>query len=152
MVGAGVSDATGASTGSLGISSWKGVVGGLFGSSSSNEPRVLRGCALKPFLGISKPALVSNPIFSRSRRLKPAAISSRRLSAAVCFSFSFFKFLLEMYAIGKLLLLSLVQTAGQANARVDVLRISDTCTGGKTRALCGITRHTSTQPSFLRIS
>ena len=37
-----------------------------------------------------------------------------------------------MYAIGKLLLLSLVQTASQANARVDVLRISDTCTGGKT--------------------
>src|SRR6185503_10857861 len=83
----------------------QGLVGGLFGSSSSKEPRVLRGCALKPFLGISTPALVSSPILSRSRRLKPAAISSRRLSAAVCFSFSFLRFRLEMYAIGKLLLL-----------------------------------------------
>src|SRR6185503_9205602 len=106
IVGAGVNEATGASTVSLGIRSWKGVVGGLFGSSSSKAPRVFSGRALKPFFGISIPALVSNPIFSRSRRLKPAAISSRRLSAAVCLSFSFFLFRLEMYAIGKLLLLS----------------------------------------------
>src|ERR1044072_6968670 len=65
----------------------------------------MRG-GLKPFFGINIPALVSNPILSRSRRLKPAAISSRRLFAAVCLSFSFLLLRLEMYAIGKLLLLS----------------------------------------------
>src|SRR5690348_12243386 len=84
--------------------SWKGVVGGLLGVSSTN-PALFKGCALSPFLGISKPALVSRPIFSRSRRLKPAAINSRRLLAAISLSFSFLLFRLEMYTIGKLLFL-----------------------------------------------
>src|SRR5690349_11800542 len=86
--------------------SCQGVVGGLWGSSGSNEPRVFSGCALKPFFGISIPALVSNPILSRSRRLNPAAISSERLFAAVWLSFSFRLFRLEIYAIGRVLLLN----------------------------------------------
>jgi hypothetical protein len=48
---------------------------------------------------MSVPAAVSRPIFIRSRLLKPAAINSRRFSAAVSFSFSRPLFLLEMYAI-----------------------------------------------------
>ena len=78
--------------------SWNGVVGGLTGSSKT-IPALLIGCALKPFFGISIPALVSNPILSRSRRLKPAAINSPRFLAAVCLSFSLVRFRLEIYAI-----------------------------------------------------
>jgi hypothetical protein len=100
-VGAGVSEATGASTDNRGMFSTKGVVGGLFGSSSgSTRPERVTGYALKPFFGMSIPALVSSPIFNRSRLLNPAAINSRRLFAAVSFSFSRFLFLLETYAIG----------------------------------------------------
>src|SRR5688500_5126421 len=127
MVGAGVSEATGASTGSRGMFSWKGVVGGLLGSSSSTNPALVNGCALKPFFGISKPALVSSPIFSRSRRLKPAAISSRRLSAAICLSFSFLLFLLEMYTMRKLLFLKALFKIESGRVMHLIERVSNLC-------------------------
>jgi hypothetical protein len=99
-VGAGVSEGTGASTGNRGISSTKGVVGGLVGwSSASAKPDLVFGNALNPFMGMSKPAVVSKPIFKKSRRLNPAAISSRLLLAAISFSFSRLLFLLETFAI-----------------------------------------------------
>src|ERR1700752_4639591 len=124
MVGAGVSDATGASTGNRGISSWKGVVGGLLGSSSTN-PALVKGCALSPFLGISIPALVSSPSFSRSRRLKPAAINSRRLLAAICLSFSLLLFRLEMYTIGKLLFLLKKACPSSTQGKVALVLVID---------------------------
>jgi hypothetical protein len=70
-----------------GISSTKGVVSGLFGSSSSTKPALVRGWALRPLIGRSIPAVVSRPIFIRSRLFSPAAISSRRFLAATRASF-----------------------------------------------------------------
>jgi hypothetical protein len=104
-VGAGVSELTGASTGKRGMLSTNGVVAGLFGASLTN-PALFKGRALNPCFGMSMPALVKSPIFIRSRRFKPAAISSRRLFAAVCRSFSRFLFLFEIFAI-KIILLRL---------------------------------------------
>jgi len=99
-VGAGVNEGTGASTGNRGISSTKGVVTGLVGwSSGSGKPDLVVGNALNPFIGMSKPAVVSKPIFKKSRRLNPAAISSRLLFAASSFSFSRVRFLFEIFAI-----------------------------------------------------
>jgi hypothetical protein len=59
----------------------------------------LRALTLKPFIETSRPALVSKPILSISRRLKPAATISRLFLAACCFSFSAFRLVFEMFAI-----------------------------------------------------
>jgi hypothetical protein len=66
---------------------------------SSTNPALVSGRALKPIFGISIPALVSNPNFSRSRLLKPAAISSRRFFAATIDAFSLVLSLFEILAI-----------------------------------------------------
>jgi hypothetical protein len=64
------------------------------------KPALVKGRALKPTFGMSMPALVSRPIFNRSRRVNLAAINSRLFLAASSRSLSFFLFLFEMFAIG----------------------------------------------------
>src|ERR1700752_194694 len=86
----------------------KGGVGGLLGPlpgplSKKRLPALVRALTLKPDIGISKPALVSRPILSISRRLKPAAMISRLFLAACCFSFSALRSIFEMFAIRVLL-------------------------------------------------
>ena len=66
--------------------------------------------------------------FERSRRLKPAAISSLRLFAAVCLSFSFLLFRLEMYAIWNSSYCVWQISAGQA--RSDLIDVIETLRTG----------------------
>src|SRR5215203_894651 len=90
------------------VNGWtKGRVGGLLGPLplplSRRWPALLRARTLKPRIDTSKPALVSKPILSISRRLKPAAMISRLFLAACCFSFSALLLIFEMYAMEVLL-------------------------------------------------
>jgi hypothetical protein len=57
------------------------------------------GAGARPSAGISIPALVSSPIFTRSRRLSCAAMLSHLFLAASRTSFSLRLFLFEMSAI-----------------------------------------------------
>jgi hypothetical protein len=89
------------------VNGWtKGVVGGLLGPLPlpllpplRKLPLLVRALTLKPDIGMSRPALVSKPILSISRRLKPAATISRLFLAACCFSFSALLSIFEMFAI-----------------------------------------------------
>src|SRR5215510_2035815 len=64
----------------VGSSSTKGVVGGLLQTSLSSADDTR---ALNPFLATRYPALVRSPSLNISRRLKPAAMISRRFLLAV---------------------------------------------------------------------
>ncbi|HEU5133342.1 MAG TPA: hypothetical protein VFT26_14605, partial [Pyrinomonadaceae bacterium] len=64
------------------VNGWtKGVVGGLLGPLpgplSRRWPALLRALTLKPRIDTNRPALVSKPSLSISRRLRPAAMISR---------------------------------------------------------------------------
>src|SRR5690349_22648715 len=85
MVGAGLSEGTGAACG-MTKSGWThGVVDGL--ASWLAVGTTERARALKPSLGTNIPPAVRSPILNRSRRLvNPAAISSRRFLAAFAIS------------------------------------------------------------------
>src|SRR5436305_10893588 len=87
-VGAGFSDATGCFTGRIGNGSINERVAGLV---LEPPPLGLRPQAreLNPFLVTRYPALVSRPILNRSRRVRPAAISSRRFFLALSKSLLF---------------------------------------------------------------
>jgi hypothetical protein len=67
------------------------------------SPALLSARALKPRLGISRPAPVKSPAFIMSRLLKRAAIISRLLLAAFSISLSLDRFLFEMLGIAFLL-------------------------------------------------
>ena len=64
------------------------LVFGLAGSKEGTHTELDPGerVALKPLIGASSPADVMSPILTRSRRLKWAAISSRRFLAALSIS------------------------------------------------------------------
>src|SRR5688572_14072027 len=85
------------------VNGWmKGAAGGL-AIQPVGTPALLRARALKPILGMSKPALVKSPIFIISRRLRPAFIISCLFFAAFSISLSFDLFLFDMFAIAFLL-------------------------------------------------
>src|SRR5690242_8656015 len=100
--------------GGIGRGSTNGVVGGLTGvpfppvrsyhlrsqSLPKLPPPLNWARALNPFFCIRYPALVNNPALIRSRRLKRAAIISRRFFAASRISLSRRRFRLEILDIG----------------------------------------------------
>src|SRR6266436_1581420 len=87
-VGAGFSDATGCFTGSIGSGSINERVAGLVLEPPSLGLRP-QARELSPFFVTRYPALVSRPILKRSRRVRPAAISSRRFFLALSKSLLF---------------------------------------------------------------
>src|SRR5688572_11815268 len=96
--------------GGIGRGSTNGIVGGLGGvpllppkpsrQRLSQSSPLNWALALRPFLCIRYPALVNKPALIMSRRLKRAAIISRRFFAALRNSLSRRRFRLEMLAIG----------------------------------------------------
>jgi hypothetical protein len=88
IVGAGFRLATGWAIRMIWSGSTKALVFGLAGSKDGTHTEFDPGerRALKPLMGARSPADVMSPILIRSRRLRPAAISSRRFLAALSIS------------------------------------------------------------------